>query len=182
MTKKKLLLTLLGLILFAGILFWMKKETTPLIVELPAEKPAQMKTNPPPQVDVQNLKIDGKKVMGLHPGKEKEEIKKLKMANNDTNEWEEKLEDALRDQGGPNVGEIQIKKVESLILAQDGLALNVTSAIVTLENEKKEKTTFRVLVDSETGKVLQNWDQPVIDPINPREGFGIKLDSRYHND
>lgn len=139
-------------------------------------QPSSTKSNDKP------LEIDGKKVIGLSPGKEAEEIKNLKVANTYSPEWQEHLEDSLRVQGGSALKDIEIQKSESFIWAQDGIALHVESAILTLKNAKNEETTFRVLVDAQTGKVLRNWDRPVIDPMNPRENFGIKVDPRYHND
>ena len=151
---------------------------------LPTKVEPTSKTRPvsPSQIDIKERKIDGKPVIGLHPGKEEEELKDIQLANEPTDEWEEKLEETLRSQGGSALKEVIIRKTESLIWLQDGVALNVESATVNLKDDKGYETKFRVLVDSQTGKILKNWDQPVVDPINPRENFGLKLDPRYHQD
>lgn len=173
MTKRWLPLILLFLALIGLYFYLQKKPIAP--IETPP-KPSS-KIEPAPK-----LEIDGKQVLGLSPGKETEEIKKLKVANKVSPEWEEKLEETIRHQGGSAVKSVEIHKVDSFIWAQDGIALNVESVIVTLKNSKNQETVFRVLVDAQNGKILKNWDRPVIDPANPRENFGIKVDSRYHND
>lgn len=184
MTKRKVILICALAGFCAGLSLWLLKK--------PVEKPFEVKAPAPilpnepvmitPKIDVKNLKIDGKKVLGLRPGKESQDIQNVHMANLPSTEWEEKLEENLRNQGGAELQDVELKKVESLVLVQDDMALNVESVIVTLKHTNNEKTIFRVLVDSQTGKVLKNWDQPVRDPANPRENFGVKLDPRYHNE
>lgn len=137
---------------------------------------------PSPVVDSVKLEIDGKKVIGLTPGKEKDEIQNIKVANYVSSEWQQNLEDTLRAQGGSSIKEIKLTKVDSFVWSQDGIALYVESVIVNLRNDKNVSSTFRVLVDAQNGKILKNWDQPVIDTINPKDRFRIKVDPRYHAD
>lgn len=131
-------------------------------------------------IDSTKLEINGVKVVGLAPGREQQEIKNLKVSNTPSSAWEEGLERSLRVQGGESLKDITFKKVDSFVWATEGIALFVESVIVTVKNDQNNETTFKVLVDAQTGKILRNWDQPVFDPANPRNNFRIKLDSRYH--
>jgi hypothetical protein len=105
-----------------------------------------------------------------------------KPANVVSSEWPEQLEKGLRTQGGDALKELKIEKVQSLIWNHQGINLHVESVRITLTNDRNEKTSFRALVDSQNGKILQTWDQPVIDPINPRNNFAIRIDPRYLQD
>ena len=134
------------------------------------------------KVDIENLKIDGRKVIGLPPGHEKEMISKIKVSNRPTDKWEKSVEEALRTQGGESIKEVIMKSVDSFVWTENGMALFVESVIVKIKNSKKEETTFRLMVDSQTGKILKNWDQPIYDPVNPRDNFKIKIDPRYHSE
>jgi hypothetical protein len=96
--------------------------------------------------------------------------------------WKKDLEKSLQLQGGQQVKKISIELVESLIWVQDNTSLNAESVRITLSNQAGEKTSFRAIVDSQTGKILQSFDQPIIDPVNPRAIPGIKVDARYLND
>lgn len=172
---------LLILLVVAGVFFYLRKTETQKAPPL-ASMSKNTTPEPAPTPEAKPFEINGKKVVGLSPGKESEEIKQIKVANSVSPEWQENLEEALKAQGGQAIKDIAIQKVDSFIWAQDGVALNVESVIVTLKNQKNEETTFRVLVDAQSGKILKNWDRPVYDPLNPRQNFGIKVDPRYHND
>lgn len=143
------------------------------------EVPLKTATQPQAQKNSEKLEIQGKKVLGLSPGKEKEEMDNLKVANTPSPEWKQALERSIRAQGGRSLKDVVFNPVDSFIWAHEGVALFVESVIVTIKNDKDEETTFRVLVDAQTGKILQNWDRPVIDPANPRSTFKVKLDPRY---
>jgi Zn-dependent metalloprotease len=133
-------------------------------------------------VNPEKVEINGKKVVGLSPGKEKEEIQKLKVSNLPSPQWQPALEKTLRAQGGDSLKEVSFNKVDSFVWAHDGIALFVESVIVTIKNDKNAVTTFRVLVDAQSGKILQNWDHPIFDPLNPKDRFRIKIDPRYHSE
>jgi hypothetical protein len=107
-------------------------------------------------------------------------INKMKIANTPSPGWQKGLEKVLRAQGGNNLKEVAFKKIDSFVWKEDGVSLFVESVLVTLKNDKNASTTFKVLVDAQTGKILKNWDQPVFDPANPRNNFRIKPDPRYH--
>ncbi len=134
----------------------------------------------PKEVNKQ-IKVKGRKVLGLTPGEENKEVEDLKFANDISEEWQEGVEKALRAQGGSSLSDIDIKKTDSFIWAHEGVALNVESVLITLKNHNGEERKFRAMVDSESGKILRTWDHPVIDPMNPRESRGVSIDPRYHN-
>ncbi|HXH31072.1 MAG TPA: hypothetical protein VNJ01_09690 [Bacteriovoracaceae bacterium] len=172
MIRKYRIPIFLALIFLMGILHLLNKNTTG--PSIPSSTPAG--------VDVKNLMINGKKVVGLTPGNEEDDIQKLKVTNNVSTGWENKLKSSFKLQGGKDLQDISLEKVDSFIWAQEGMALNVESVIVRVRNLKNQETSFRVLVDAQSGKVLKNWDQPVIDPANPREAIGVKVDTRYHSE
>lgn len=93
--------------------------------------------------------------------------------------WESNLRQNILAQAGSQTPEISITKIKSFVMQRDGVSLNVDSVLVKLKVDKKEKTSFKALVDSETGKILQTWDQPVYDPIEHKDNFSIKIDPRY---
>jgi hypothetical protein len=123
--------------------------------------------------------IHGRKVAGIPPGQEASALKKLKVLNTVSTEWKESLITSIKLQGGEAVKDIRVEKTESYIWQKDGIALNVEAVIVSLKNAQGEETKFRAMVDSQTGKILESWDRPVADPLDPREDFHIKLDPRY---
>lgn len=115
-------------------------------------------------------KINGRRVMNLPPGKDA--ITKLKVSNK-VSDWQEGLEHSLKVQGGDAIKDLKIENIESLIWVQHGIALNVESLKITITNDKKEKTMFRAMVDSQNGKILQTWDAPIFDEVS--EEKRIKL-------
>ena len=134
-----------------------------------------------PQVDVKNQTIDNKKVVGLTSGEEKKQLESLKIDNEVSEDWEKNLEKALLDQGGESIKSLTIKKVDSFIWKQDSVALHVESVMVSIKNQQNAESSFRAMVDAQTGKILKTWDQPVFDPAHPKDNFKIKIDPRYHN-
>lgn len=126
-----------------------------------------------------SIEIDGRPVIGLTPGREKDQVAKMKINNIPSPAWKEEVEKSLKHQGGEALKDVSISTLDSFIWNNSGVALNVESVLITLTNKRDEQTKFRALVDSETGKILHSWDQPVFDPINPREKQGVKIDPRY---
>jgi hypothetical protein len=176
MTKRNLILIFSGVIVLGAIIFFSRKGN------LPIKNASQSSSPEVPIIDPQKLTIDGKKVLGLPPGNEKSQIQQLKIANKISPDWQPNLEKSLRAQGGDNVKEIVIKKVDSFVWNQDGIALFVESVIVTVKNQKNEETSFKALVDAQNGKILKNWDQPIFDPLHPKDNFKVRIDPRYHNE
>jgi hypothetical protein len=131
----------------------------------------QKKQEPAQHVNLKEDQIDGLKKGRFPASIPKANINNRKAANIPSHEWREQLEKTLKAQGG-----------NSFVWSHEGVPLHVESVIVTLKNDKNSVTTFKVLVDAQTGKILKNWDQPVLDPANPRHSFRVKLDPRYHAD
>jgi hypothetical protein len=117
--------------------------------------------------------------MGLPPGNEQQSLKQLKIVNKPSSDWEENLREAIVAQGGEAFQEVKMNRNDSFIWAQNGIGIFVESVTVNLRNARNEESAFNVLVDSQTGKILQNWGTPVRDPLNPRAEFRVKLDPRY---
>lgn len=136
--------------------------------------------NPIHQIDINNLQIDGRKVVGLLPGRERDQLRNMKVLNSPSQSWEESLKTNLQQQAGNTLKEIKLKKIDSFVWVHEGIPLFVESVIVTLKGDENQIVNFKVLVDSESGKILKNWDQPVFDPMDPRTNFKIKVDPRYH--
>lgn len=127
----------------------------------------------------EELKINGRTVINAQKKLSHQEIKKLKPRNTPSPEWKKNVEKNLRIQGGDSLKEIQIEVMESMVWIQNNNALNVESLKISLKNKQNREVSFRALVDSSNGKILQTWDQPVICPINPRGEPGIQIDPRY---
>lgn len=170
--------------IIAIIIILMKK--TPLSEKIPVAKDSNSKTPPDPQskivINEEKLEINGRKIVGLRPGMEKQDIKKIRVANHPSEEWRQPLEKTLRAQGGSSLKDVKLDKVDSFVWVQDGIALFVESVIVKIRNDKNHETKFRVLVDAQTGKILNNWDRPVVDVYNPKEEYRVPIDPRYHSE
>ena len=102
-------------------------------------------------------------------------------ANHPSPEWRKRLELSLKAQSGNSLKSIKIQKEKSLIWMRDTNPILVESVIITLTNHQKSESSFRALVDSQTGKVLESWDRTIFDPANVRQAAGIQLDPRYSN-
>jgi hypothetical protein len=96
--------------------------------------------------------------------------------------WKSTLEKNLLLQGGGNLKRAEIEKVDSFDWKMGNVPVKVDSLIVKLEHVKGYKSSFRAIVDSSNGKILQTWDHPVNDNFGSKSKADIKIDSRYHND
>jgi hypothetical protein len=187
MTKRHHYVILVCLLII-GVSFYLKKKAP----ESPPVAPAHAPQLPPsapvakdqgkPKINYDKVQIDGKRVVGLKPGQEKDQLDKLVINNKISDQWPVKLEQNLRLQAGQALKSFSIKKGDSFVWAQDGLALHTESVVITLKNNKNEETSFRALVDAQTGKILKSWDQPVFDPIHPKDNFKVRIDPRYHSE
>lgn len=167
MTKKKHI----GIILFSALvvfIFWKAKSSQndkQVTAPLPTTKSS-------PEIKVMDPK---RNLVERTPAS-------MGYVNQPSLDWEKKLETSLKEQAGNSLKEIKIKKEKSLVLMRDENPLLVESVIITLTNHKKSESTFRALVDSQTGKVLESWDRTIVDPSQIKEdGFKVKLDPRYTN-
>ncbi|HLT21844.1 MAG TPA: hypothetical protein VKZ84_00305 [Bacteriovoracaceae bacterium] len=94
--------------------------------------------------------------------------------------WEENVKAQLLRQAYDDSFDISITKEDSFSWKELGRPIKVKSVKVQLRNMAGETSSFRAIVDPSNGKILRTWDRPVIDPINPRESRGIKLNPLYH--
>lgn len=106
---------------------------------------------------------------------------KAEYANTPDPQWQSHLHKALKAQAGKSLKEIKIVKEKSFVYKKDDIPLHVESVLITLTNQQDASSSFRALVDSQTGKVLETWDRPIFDPADVRQGFRFKLDPRYTN-
>jgi hypothetical protein len=178
MIKNKILFLFLSVLLIVGVIYFLKREK-------PSPSVSQKKSSPAKEthiIDEVNLKFDGKRVMGLPPGKERDSIRNLRVSNRPSDNWKPNLEKALIAQGGSAVKDVQIEKVDSFIWTESRVALYVETVKITLKNDKNSSVSFNAMIDSETGKILKNWNQPVIDHFDKKDNFKVHIDPRYLND
>lgn len=101
--------------------------------------------------------------------------------NNPSKDWEEKLESKLKEQAGDSLKEIKITKERSLIWMRDANPLHVEAVRISMTNQQDVEASFRALVDSQTGKVLESYDQTIFDPADVRAEFRLNLDQKNAN-
>lgn len=164
---------IIGLIFFLIVFFFYKVQNRPEKIMNQTVKETMMKVS---------KKSDEKKMLPLTNKSEKAKNQKPFLVSGPSPVWEEDLKETLLVQAGGLIKNIKIKSVDSFIWKQDGVAMQVESVIISFLNEDNQETKFRALVDPQNGKILRNWDQPIVDPGNPRDSFKIKIDPRYHNE
>ena len=168
MTKNKKMLVFAGVMVGAFVFFFLNKKAPETIRERKAP-------NSPLQIDATRQVIDlNRKPINLVP-------QVSTYSNHPSPEWRKRLEFSLKAQSGNSVKDIKIQKEKSLIWMRDKNPILVESVIITLTNHQKSESSFRALVDSQTGKVLESWDRTIFDPANVRDAAGIQLDPRYSN-
>lgn len=165
MTKKIVSVSLI--VLVAVIYFFMKKENTPALnaTKTQAKFPSSHVSVVSPPV------ITSPKRTPASVG----------YVNAPSKDWEARLTNTLKTQGGEALKEIKIVKEKTMVWTRDDVPLHAQSVVVTLTNKQEVQSSFRAIVDSQTGKVLETWDQTISDPADVRGGFRFKLDPRYSN-
>lgn len=116
------------------------------------------------------------------PSDEVEGTPNTEMTESSAPEWKELLEENLRAQGGDEVEEIKIDKIDSFKWKHDGISLNVDSVVITIRGKQNQQTKFRAIVDPRNGKILNSWDRPIVEYADPSKRRGIKVDPRYHQE
>jgi hypothetical protein len=170
MIKKKHLAV--AFILGFGFLFLFKKDGTVDYALVPVLKPATQKSI---SATNQRLIIDqDQKPMARVPAS-------VNYLNSPAVDWEEKLESKLKEQAGDSLKEITIVKERSLIWMRDQNPLHVEAVRISMTNQQDVQASFRALVDSQTGKVLESYDQTIFDPADVRAEYRINLDQRNAN-
>lgn len=164
---KRLLIGFLTITVIATFFFW-KKEELPTVVE-------KIQNSPQPEA---NSSVPASSPIKTPSARTPASVGYV---NQPSPDWEEKLTTSFKEQGGATLKEIKIVKERSFVWKRDDLPLHVNSVIVSLTTKEDVQTSFKALVDSQTGKVLETWDRSISDPANVREGFRFKLDPRYSN-
>lgn len=170
MIKKKHLA--LAFILAVGVLFLFKKDGTVNYAILP-----KVMTPAPiiPAVVTQRVVVDQNlKPISRVPAS-------VSYLNSPAVDWEEKLESKLKEQAGDSLKDITIVKERSLIWMRDQNPLHVEAVRISMTNQQDVKASFRALVDSQTGKVLESYDQTIFDPADVRAEYRLNLDQRNAN-
>lgn len=161
-----------AVILAAGFLFLFKKDGTVNYADIPSVGPTpETPLVLPPKREV----IDqNRNPMERTPAS-------VSYINTPSDSWEEKLESGLKEQAGDSLKEIKITKERSLIWMRDSNPLHVEAVTISMTNKEEVKASFRALVDSQTGKVLESYDQTIFDPADVRAEFRLNLDQRNAN-
>lgn len=171
MTKKQVTLLICCLVVFVGLFLWWQK---PVAHQLrSANKPASAK----PSV----TEIHGREIINQNKVKIDRLPASVSFINQPSADWEKKLTQSLKAQAGSSLKELEIKKERSLVWTRDENALLVESVVVSMTNTQDVSSSFRALVDSQTGKVLETWDRTIFDPMDKSAEFRFKLDPRYSN-
>jgi hypothetical protein len=172
MNKQRLAILILSLIIIAGVFIWLKRPETEI-----SQNTNQSVVKPTVQLsDMKDREIiDQMKVPLKHlPAG-------VNFINLPSDDWEQKLTQSLKIQGGNSLKELEIKKERSLVWMRDENALLVESVVISMKNHQDVSSSFRALVDSQTGKVLETWDRTIFDPMDKSSELGFKLDPRYSN-
>ena len=171
MTKLRLLLVLVTLLILGAVAYSLLMDISLLPSGEEKVLVKEVVVTPDPEE---------RKIIGLPPGVKKE-IKDIELNNSVSNDWEDKLIEALKNQGGDEVEAVEIKKISSFVWVQNDSGMNVESVVVTIKGKDKKESIFKAMVDSQSGKILETWDRPIHDPANPKKGFRLKVDPRYFN-
>lgn len=171
-----------GQLLFAGILvalalalffLWKPLEQDSPKQETPIkEKPLKTQVAPEP------IEPHKRRVIG-DTAKSSKSSPPIKPQNTPSPEWKSSLSESIQRQGGRDLKDLQITPIESLVWVHEGKALNVETAKVSFKDPGGREISFKAMVDSQSGKILQTWDQPVVDDFSHSQKSGIKLDPRY---
>jgi hypothetical protein len=96
--------------------------------------------------------------------------------------WKSSLEKTLFTQGAGQLKKADIERVDTFDWKIGNVDVKVDSIIVKLEHIKGHRSSFRAIVDSSNGKILQTWDQPTMDNFDQKSRNTVKIDPRYFND
>lgn len=174
MDKRFYYILILGLIIL-GILFIVPRKNK--IIELEnAPSPPEVTTLKAPQKEKRRDLTQPP----VPPDVSQDKVEDIMTDNMPSEEWQELFEEVIRAQAGSSIDTIDIKKTESVIVKRDKRTLAAESVVVTLTKPDGTQSSFRALVDSETGRVIETWDRPLFDPVHPNENFKIKVPAHYH--
>ena len=153
------------------------------------EPPVDKET--PPRTNVKSVKplpkereeilVDGRTVIGKVSEEQRKNPTLIHPTNTPSAVWEKNLLQNLNQNGGEGLQNIAIKKVQSVVWMKNEGSVNAESVIITLKNKEGAESTFRALVDSQTGMILETWDRTIFEPVGHRDHHEhtIQVDERY---
>lgn len=150
--------------------------------EPPVEKETPPRTNvksvrPLPK-QREEIMVNGRKIIGKVTEEQRKNPELIKPANIPSPAWKKEVLHSLEKLGGDEVKTVSIKKVESVVWMKNEGGINAESVIITLKNKEGMESSFRALVDAQTGRILETWDRTIFEPVGHQEGL-IQLDERY---
>jgi hypothetical protein len=109
--------------------------------------------------------------------KYEDENNDLQMANSVNPEWKDIMgNDLMRFQ--PADTKLMVKEEVPVIKIVNGIGRYLEQVTVTYLQKNGSRSSFKALVDSETGTVVETWDRTIHEHIRPKRG-GIILPSNY---
>jgi hypothetical protein len=111
------------------------------------------------------IKVNDRIVIGKITEEQRKNPQTIKAPNKPSPTWEKELHKALESVSGETIQNIAVKKVASVIWVKNQGGMNAESVIITLKNKEGAESTFRALVDSATGRILETWDRTIFEPV-----------------
>lgn len=114
-------------------------------------------------------------IMGDLNKKYEDENSELQMANSVNPEWKDIMgNDLMRFQ--PTDTKLMVKEEVPVIQIVNGIGRYLEQVTVTYLQKDGNRSSFKALVDSETGSVVETWDRTIHEHIRPKRG-GLILPS-----
>lgn len=160
---------IIALAVFMGAiaLYLRSMSDPPVDKETPLRK--NIKTISPQEKQTQNeIKVNDRVVIGEVTEEQRQRPETIKAPNSPSPIWEKELQKTLVSMGGETIENVSIKKVASVIWMKNYGGINAESVIITLRNKEGAESTFRALVDSASGRILETWDRTIFEPVGHR--------------
>lgn len=159
---------IIALALFMGaIALYLRSKSEP-----PKEKHTPARTNiktTDAKEQVREVKVNDRIVIGKITEEQRKNPESIKTPNPPSPLWEKELHKTLMSNGGETIKEVAIKKVASVVWVKNQGGMNAESVIITLKNKEGAESTFRALVDSATGRILETWDRTIFEPVGHKD-------------
>ncbi len=111
----------------------------------------------------------GRILMGEMDQKYEDDSSELKMLNKVSLDWKEVMgEELMRFQSEDT--KLMVKEEIPVIKIEDGKGRFLEQVIVTYLKNNGEKNSFKALVDSETGTIVETWDRSIHERIGRQKG------------
>lgn len=114
-------------------------------------------------------------LMGDIDQKYEDEGTELAMINRVNPDWKEVMgEDLMRFQ--PDTTKLMVKEEVPVIKIEDGKGRFLEQVIITYLKKNGDRNSFKALVDSDTGAIVETWDRSIHERLAKRRG-GLTLPS-----